>query len=133
MVVGAILNSTAFVGGSALAKYLEGKHVDEERIRHDKALEKYQQAMGDFQKKREQYQDWLNTEYVNKKQADENMSQTDQAFMLYRKAHPDLNFNPDAKPQFSHYYKASNKQKQYEMIYVGGGMLTVGYLASKFL
>ena len=57
--------------------------------RHDKALESYQKSMGDFQKKREQYQDWLNNEYTKKKQADDNMSHTDMAFRLYSKAHPD--------------------------------------------
>ena len=42
MIGGAILNATTFVGGSYLAKYLSGGSGDAERIRHDKALEKYQ-------------------------------------------------------------------------------------------
>jgi len=80
-------------------------------------------------KKRENYQDWLTTQYVNKKLADGNLHDTDYAFTLYNKAHPDF----DKQPQFSDFYKPSNKQKQYEMVYVGGGMLTAGYLASKYL
>ena len=47
MIGGAILNATTFVGGSYLAKYFSGDKTDEERIRHDKALEKYQK---DYQK-----------------------------------------------------------------------------------
>ena len=38
---GAVLNATTFIGGSYLAKYLCGGNTDQERVRHDKALEKY--------------------------------------------------------------------------------------------
>ena len=41
MIGGAILNATAFVGGNYLAKSLSGANVDEEKVRHDKAVEKY--------------------------------------------------------------------------------------------
>ena len=129
MIAGAALNASAFTGSMYLAKYLssDGKHVDEEKIRHDKALEKYQIAMGSYEKKRQQYQDWLTTQYVNKKLADSNLEDTDYAFTQYNKAHP------NQKPEFSDYYKSSKQQKTYEMAYVGGGMLTAGYLASKFI
>lgn len=132
MVLGAVLNATAFTGSMYLAKSLDKNHGDDEKIRHDKALEAYQQAMGDFEKKRQAYQDWLTKEYTDKKLADENLDSTDQAFVLYKKAHPNLSFN-NQEPQFSDYYKKSKKQKQYEMVYVGGGMLAGGYLASKFI
>jgi len=136
MVAGAVLNATAFTGSMYLAKTLgsDKKHVDEEKIRHDKAIERYQQDMGEFEKKRQQYQDWLTTQYVNKKLADSNLSDTNYAFTLYSKAHPEKsNFNINQKPELKDYYKPNNKQKQYEMAYVGGGMLTAGYLASKII
>jgi len=123
MLGGAILNATAFVGGSYLAKSLSGE--DTERVRHDKALEKYQHDMGEWQKEQKLYQDWLNEQYIEKKQADENLQSTDQAFILYNKL--------QNKPNFKNYYSPSEKQKQYELLYVGGGMLGVGYLASKYL
>ena len=47
MLGGAVLNATTFIGGSYLAKFLIGGKTDTERIRHDKALEKYQK---DYQK-----------------------------------------------------------------------------------
>ena len=124
MMAGAVLNATAFVGGSYLAKYLShDKHSDVERIRHDKALEKYQHDMGEYEKKRQAYMDLQAEQYINKKQADSNLQDTDRAFDLYGQAHPE--------PQFSDYYRPSSKQKQYEMLYVGGGMLAAGYAASK--
>ena len=42
MLGGAVLNATTFIGGSYLAKYLSGGNTDQERVRLDKALEKYQ-------------------------------------------------------------------------------------------
>ena len=43
MVVGAVLNATAFVGGNALMRSLEPKKTNnEEKIRHDKAMEAYE-------------------------------------------------------------------------------------------
>lgn len=133
-VFGAVLNATAFTGSMYLAKYLDGKNskTDTERIRHDKAMEAYQQAMGEYEKRRRAYQDWLTEQYTDKKIAENTLNDTDQAFVLYKKAHPDTDFNLEP-PQFKDYYQKSKKQKQYEMIYVAGGMLTTGYLASKFL
>jgi len=126
MVAGAVLNATAFTGSMYLAKALSSKkHTDEEKIRHDKALEKYQHDMGEFEKKRQQYQDWLTEQYENKKLADGNLQDTDYAFTLYSKTHHE--------PQFSDYYKPSKNQKRNEMMYVGGGMLTAGFLAARYL
>lgn len=132
MIGGAILNATAFVGGSYLARYLssDGTHVDKEKIRHDKALEKYQQAMGEWQKKRQEYQDWLAEEYNNKVRADENDKETDEAFRLYSQTHPDFDLK---EPELSEYYRPSSDQKMGEMAYVGGGMLALGYVASKWI
>ena len=44
MLGGAVLNASTFIGGSYLAKYLSGTKTDQERRRHDKALEKYQRT-----------------------------------------------------------------------------------------
>jgi len=129
LVGGAVLNATAFVGGNYLAKYFSGS--DAERIRHDKALEKYQHDMGEWQKEQKLYQDWLNEQYLEKKQADENLQSTDQAFILYSKAHPQAHTLQN-KPEFSNYYSPSSTQKQYELLYVGGGMLAAGYAISKY-
>ncbi|KAK3754631.1 hypothetical protein QZH41_004300 [Actinostola sp. cb2023] len=66
-----------------LAKSLDKKHIDGEKKRHDKALERYQQDMGEWEKKRRQYQDWLAERYENKKLADDDLHDTDYAFTLY--------------------------------------------------
>ena len=133
MVVGAILNSAAFVGGSYLAKKYGSKYVDEEKIRHDKAIEAFQQAQANYRKKREEYQDWLNTQYVMKKNAEDVMGKTDMSFKLFARAHPEAHKILRREPEFSDYYKPSASQKNYEMVFVGGSMLASGYITSKFL
>lgn len=125
MVAGAILNATAFVGGSYLARTFDRKHMDQERIRHDKALEAYQKAMGEYEKKRQQYQDWLSARYANKKIAEEDLENTDYAFKLYSQTHPHLG----RKPVLRDYYEPNEKQKEYEMAYVGIGTLLAGVVA----
>ena len=59
----AILNAAAFTGGNYLAKYLSGdggQAALDEKIRHDKALEKYQAAYAKYQKEdRTELLDWI--------------------------------------------------------------------------
>ena len=83
MVGGAILNATTFVGGSYLAKYLSGDKTDAKRIRHDKALEKYQKDYAAYQEKRQNLIDWKVQQKDAKYQASKNISNTDEALKLY--------------------------------------------------
>ena len=50
MLGGAVLNASTFIGGSYLAKYLSGTKTDQERRRHDKALERYQRTTPNIRK-----------------------------------------------------------------------------------
>ena len=50
MLGGAVLNASTFIGGSYLAKYLSGTETDQERRRHDKALERYQRDYANIRK-----------------------------------------------------------------------------------
>ena len=122
MIGGAILNATAFVGGNYLAKSLSGHNVDAEKIRHDKALEKYQKDYAEYQEKRQKMLDWKMKKKDEKYQASKNISTTNQAFELYGQMQ---------EPKFSDYYKPSDEQKTGEMVYVGAGMIGLGYAVSK--
>ena len=124
MLGGAVLNATAFVGGSYLAKYLSGDKTDTEKIRHDKALEKYQKDYAEYQENRQKLIDWEMKKKDEKYQATKNLSKTDEALELYAQMH---------EPKFADYYRPSKNQKMGEMLYVGGGMMALGYAASKFL
>ena len=132
MVGGAVLNATTFVGGSYLAKYLSGSHSDAERKRHDKALEKYQRDYEAYHEKREKLMDWYAQKMHTKHQASQDFVDTDEALKLYREKHS-VDYHLGPEPKFSDYYRPSSGQRMGEMAYVGGGMLALGYVASKFL
>ena len=136
MIGGAVLNAAAFTGGNYLAKYIAGdggRAAAAERIRHDKALEAYQNAMEKYTQERTQLLDWIETNREIKAQADQNFTNTDYAFKLYNQAHPDYKLTQPTAPKFSDMYQPSEAQKQGELLFVGGGALALGYTAFRFL
>jgi len=132
MVGGVIINATAFVRGSYLAKYLSGGSVAaEEKKRHDLAVEKYQKEYQKDDENRTKLLDWIATNYRIKDEAKQNFENIDYALKLYNKTHQDsLDLR---EPQVSDFYKPSVQQKQGEIIYVGASALAVGLAASHFL
>ena len=132
MIGGAIINATTFVGGSYLAKYLSGSSdSDEEKKRHDLAVEKYQKEYEEYEENRAKLNDWIMTNDRIKDEAKENFKNTDYALKLYNKIHQDdLSLR---EPQFSDFYQHSAQQKQGEIIYVGASALAIGFAASYFI
>ena len=115
MIGGAIINATTFVGGSYLAKYLSGSSdSDEEKERHDLAVEKYQKEYEKYEENRAKLNDWIMTNDRIKDEAKQNFKNTDYALQLFYKIHQD-----DLKlrePQFSDFYQPSaqkNKVKSF--------------------
>ena len=78
MIGGAIINATTFVGGSYLAKYLSG-NPDEEKKRHDLAVEKYQKEYEKYEENRAKLNDWIMTNDRIKDEAKQNFKNTDYA------------------------------------------------------
>ena len=132
MIGGAIINATTFVGGSYLAKYLSGSSdSDEEKRRHDLAVQKYQKEYEEYEENRAKLNDWIMTNDRIKDEAKENFKNTDYALKLYNKIHQDdLSLR---EPQFSDFYQPSAQQKQGEIIYVGASALAIGFAASYFI
>ena len=132
MIGGAIINATTFVGGSYLAKYLSGSSdSDEEKRRHDLAVEKYQKKYEEYGENRAKLNDWIMTNDRIKDEAKKNLENTDYALKLYNKIHQDdLSLR---EPKFSDFYQPSAQQKQGEIIYVGASALAIGFAASYFL
>jgi len=61
MIGGAALNAAAFFGGNYLARFLSGDagQREEEKVRHDKALEAYQVAYTKDTSDRTKRLDWI--------------------------------------------------------------------------
>ena len=100
MLGGAVLNASTFIGGSYLAKYLSGTKTDQERRRHDKALEKYQKDYAKYQENWQKLLDWQEQNRHEDAIASRNFENTDEALKLYNKLHPDENMQIN-EPVFS--------------------------------
>ena len=110
MLGGAVLNASTFIGGSYLAKYLSGTKTDQERRRHDKALEKYQRDYAKYQENRQKLLNWQEQNRHEDAIASQNFENTDETLKLYNKFHPDENMQIN-EPVFSDYYRPSKEQK----------------------
>ena len=132
MLGGAVLNASTFIGGSYLAKYLSGDDSLAEKKRHDKALEKYQKDYAKYQENRQKLLHWQEQNRHGDAIASQSFENTDEALKLYNKFHPDENLQIN-EPVFSDYYRPSKDKKIGEMVYVSGGMMVLGYVASKWL
>ena len=135
MIGGAVLNATVFIGGNYLARVLGGgdKAALEEKRRHDKALEAYQEAYAKYTRDRTHLLDWISTNTQIKTEAKQNFTNTDYAFKLYKQAHPGEQTIPPKEPKFSDFYQPSEQQKNGELMFVGAGALALGYAAFRFL
>ena len=135
MVGGAILNAAAYTGGNYLAKYFSGDSSQatlDEKIRHDKALEKYQAAYAKWQKDRTELLDWIAEQDRVKNKAIHDFQDTDRALALYNQTHGAKVALP-REPQFSDFYKSSQQQKNGELLFIGASTLALGYTAFRFL
>ena len=117
MIGGAIINATTFVGGSYLAKYLSGSSdSDEEKKRHDLAVEKYQKEYEKYEENRAKLNDWIMTNDRIKDEAKQNFKNTDYALQLYNKIHQDdLKLREPSFPTFISQVHNKNKVKSFTL------------------
>lgn len=134
MVGGAVLNAAAFIGGNYLAKAFGGsdKEIQEEKVRHDKALEAYQAAYAKYNRDRTKLLDWIEANAEMKQQAKQNFENTDYALKLYNRVHVDSPINTPKEPRFNDFYQPSENQKNGELLFVGAGTAAVTYAALRF-
>ena len=135
MTGGTVVNALAFTGGNYLFSVLGSKsgEAEKERKRHDLAIE------FEYQHKRQ-----LRLDYLNKQLRDEEHSMlvfkdVDAAAREYWLAtggdQEKLNKVPDAgvEPTLNEYYTPSTSQKDYELLFMAGGLALTGWAAFKFL
>ena len=94
-------------------------------------MEKYQKDYVAYERKRQKFLDWEDENQRPNAIASHNFANTDEALKYYNKMHEDEHLKAEP-PQFEDYYQPSKGQKMDEMVYVGGGMMALGYLASRW-
>jgi hypothetical protein len=133
MVGAAVVNAVAFTGGNALYdKYGRGDG-SEERFRHDKAVEDLQKASSEWNQKRADTLDWINSKTRDKNDARSIFDDVDKALDFYNETHPDGQIQLPKKPQLEDFYNPSTEQHYYTLfIATAVGGLT-GFVAFKVL
>ena len=130
LVGGALVNALAFSGSNYLFSTLRRTGVDEERKRHDKAIEKLQSATTEWSKRRTERLDWLNEELRRQNHAEKTFHDVDVAIREYaRVTGRDTSDLIGPKPLLSDFYTPSDGQKDREVAFVVAGMAVTGLVA----
>ena len=124
MIGGTALNAATFIGRNYLACSLsgKGKAAQEEKVRDDKALEAYQAAYAKYMRDCTKLLDWIAT----------NTQRTSEAEVHQHRLRIQIP-QPNPPRQAMDFYQLSKQQKQGELIFVGTGVLALGYAAFCFL
>ena len=131
MIGTAIAFSAANLGAHYLQRAIDGTgNPNEERERHDRALEKYQKDMGEWEKQRTKLRDWEEHREIALQKARQDLHQGDEALTLYARTHPPPHIG--TKPEWNQYYKPSKRHNTIELAVVGVGTLGTAYAVSKF-
>lgn len=132
MVGGAVINALAFTGGNYLFSTLNKQGADEERVRHDKALEDFQQAQADYSRKRQEHLDYLNDRLRAEGHAEKVYEEVDEAMRRYYEV-TGVKADVPEQPELSNYYSPSPEQKQSEITFVLSGLAALGFTVFKLL
>ena len=129
LVGGAVTNALAFSGSNYLFSMLRSSGVDEERKRHDMAVEKLQAAQTKWSRQRAECLDWINEELHRQNHAVQTFRDVDAAIREYANV-TGKNLGPlEPEPQLSDFYTPSDDQKDREIAFVVLGMAATGLVA----
>lgn len=132
MMGGALVNALAFSGSNYVFSLLRSSGVDEERRRHDHAVEQLQAAQAKWARKRTERLDWINDELRRQGHAVQTFRDVETAIREYARV-TGKTLTRDARdallgpePKLSDFYVPSEGQKNREMTFVVLGMCVVG-------
>jgi len=127
---GAVVNALAFSGSNYLFAKMGKGEAEEERKRHDQALERLASAEQDYERQRIQRLDFINERMEEQKHAVSTFTDVDKAIREYYLATgEDLSVR---KPKLSDFYQPSDNQKTGEIIFILLGMAAV-YCTALFI
>ncbi|MCG8052641.1 MAG: hypothetical protein JAZ15_15695 [Candidatus Thiodiazotropha endolucinida] len=133
LVGGALVNALAFSGSNYLFSALKSSGVDQERKRHDKAVEQLQAAQAEWSRKRTEPIDFITDELRLQGHAVRTFKDVDDAMRLYAQVTGKnvslADLGPE--PQLSDFYQPSDDQKEREIAFIILGMAATGFVAYK--
>ena len=126
----AMINAIAFSGSNFVFSKLGSS--DEERIRHDKALEAYTQEKNEWNKMRSDRIDYIQNEIRKEGHAEQTFSDVDYAMDRYYKLTGEqLTDFPDP-PKWKDFYTPSTKQQNNEIVLMIILILIVIFIIYKY-
>lgn len=134
MLGGAVVNALAFSGSNYAFSHMGKSDANEEKIRHDKAVEKLEKARAEWSEQRTKRLDFINRELKKEHHAIQTFHSVDQAMKeYYRITGKNLQESIDyqERPKLSDFYTPSEGQKTREIIFVVGGMILTGFISWK--
>lgn len=136
---GAVANAMAFTGSNYLFSLFKNSDVEDERRRHDAAVEQLQAAQAAWANKRTQRLDFIQNELRRQGHAVQSFQDVDEAMQEYAAVMPEASkrlhlLGPE--PQLTDFYKPSGDQQARELGFIvlalGAAGLT-GYWIEKKL
>lgn len=133
MIGGAIVNGLAFTGSGYLFKSLDKNGYEAEIKRHNEAQEKLQKASAEWEEHRKQAIDYANLQLKKEHGAAIDFNNVDNALLLYNELHPTDKLELRNKPKLSDFYQPSGEMKNYEYLWIIGGLITTGFVVKYLL
>ena len=133
LVGGALVNALAFSGSNYLFSLLRSSCIDEDRKRHDKAVEHLQAAQAECRRRLTERLDWINEELRRQAHAVQTFHDVDVAIREYAQVTGNKLDPLGPEPQLSDFYTPSDDQKDREIAFVVLGMAATGLVAYKLL
>ena len=124
MIGGAVVNALAFSGSNYLFSTL---HSDEERKRHDLAIEKLNKAQAAYERQRLGQLDFINKTLRLEGHAQKTFTDVDQAIREYHRV-TGHEIYPLTKPRLSDYYQPTDRQKMSEVAFIVIGTALVFFM-----
>ena len=131
LVGGAMVNALAFSGSNWLFSMLRSSGLDEERKRHDKAVEQLQAAQAEWSRKRTERLDWISEDLHRQGHAVQTFRNVDDAMREYSRVTKKKMTPLGPEPKLSDLYVPSSGQRDREIAFVVLGMAATGIIAYK--
>ena len=132
MIGGAIVNGLAFSGSGYLFKAFDKNGYAEEMKRHNLAQEQLQKASVEWEEHRKQTIDFVNLQLKKEHDAAVDLNNVDNALLLYNELHPTHKVELRKKPELSDFYTPSGEMKNYEYLWIIGGLIVSGFAVKYF-
>ena len=129
---GVVVNGLAFSGSNFVFSHLTD-HGEEERKRHDLALEKIQRAMDKWNENRMKLLDFINKRLHEKNEVRTYINNVDEAMFEYYRVFAKQIKPMPAEPQLSDFCHLSEVQKNGELLFVAVGTGSATYVLHKYL